>query len=224
MNLKKIVSTECSNYIAKLGILNLLDFSIKQVLTSSTPQFKRNPMVNIEREKLVKILDEAFVSIALEDIKRALHIDTNTTMAVFILGSCFIEALGGFYCGQTNPNLRGKSQDQFVQFVTKYLPQYNPHDLWQSLRNGLVHSYTDKGKYLFVNKKRDLHHSLHQGRGLFINDENFVEELENAYKQFREDILNNNDIFFKAKRRFDAFGVTHILDIPKNEIDRGTSI
>lgn len=185
-------------------------------------------MINIEREKLVKELDKAFISIALEDINRALHIDTNTTMAVFILGSCFIEALAGFYCEQTDPDLRNKSRDQFVKFVTKYLPQYNSQDLWHSLRNGLVHSYTDKGKYLYVNKKRDLHYSRHQNRALIINDEDFVEELKNAYGQFRDDILNDPDIFLKAKKRLDAFGVMHILDIStfdiKNETDRDASI
>ena len=191
---------------------------------SKLSQYKHNPMINIEKEELVKNLDKAFASIALEDIKRAVHIDTNTTMAVFILGSCFIESLAGFYCGQTDPNSYGKSKDQFVEFVTKYLPKYNPQDMWQSLRNGLVHSYTDKGKYLYVNKKRDLHHLQHQGRGLFINDENFVEELENAYEQFRYDVLNDPNIFLKTQQRFDAFGVMHILDIPKNEIDRDASV
>lgn len=186
------------------------------------PEVIIRPLVNTEREELVENLNKAFVSLALEDINRALHANTNT--AVFILGSCFIEALAGFYCGQINPNSYGKSKDQFVEFVTKYLPKYNSLDMWQSFRNGFVHSYTDKGKYLYVNKKRDLHHSRHQGRGLFINDENFVEELESAYKHFREDILNSYDIFLKAKRRFDAFGVMHILDILKKEIDRDTSI
>jgi hypothetical protein len=172
-------------------------------------------MRNTEKEEIVKKLDEAFVSLALEDINRALHIKTNTTMAVFILGSCFIEALAGFYCGQTDPNLRGKSQDQFVKFVTRYLPKYKPLDLWQSLRNGLVHSYTDKGKYLYVNKKENLHHlQENQGGGLIINDENFVKELEIAYKQFKSDILSDPDIFSKVKQRFNSFGVMHILNVP----------
>lgn len=169
-------------------------------------------------KNLVEILDKAFISLALEDINRALNSNTNT--AVFILGSCFIEALAGFYCGQTDPNLQGKSRDQFVQFVTKYLPQYNSQDLWKSLRNGLVHSYTDKGKYLFVNKKRELHCSRHQGRGLIINDENFAEDLANAYNQFRSEILNDPNIFLKAQQRFDAFGITHILDLPISDLKK----
>ena len=55
---------------------------IYKVYSKNVSQFRCNPMVNIEAEKLVKELDNAFVSYALDDINRALHINTNTTMAV----------------------------------------------------------------------------------------------------------------------------------------------
>lgn len=173
---------------------------------------------NITREQLLNILDSSFERIALVDMRRAL--EENTTMVVFILGSCFIEALSGFYFGQISRDDREnekrgipRSGERFKGFVQRYLSEYNPEDLWNSLRCGLVHSYTDKGAYLFKNKDRALHHLKEFGDRLFINDEDFFASLEQAYMKFKLDILaeNNNELFLKAKRRLDALGLTFIV-------------
>lgn len=167
-------------------------------------------MSNITREQLVKELDASFLNVALEDIKRSSDIKTNTNLAAFILGSCFIEALAGFYCGQDDPNTRSGSGDRFRKFVRKYLSQYNANDLWDSLRCGLVHSYAEKGKYNFVNKKRWLHFQSDKNGRIIINDEDFVEDLEMAYKDFKKDIINDPTIFSSAKKRFEGFGIMRI--------------
>ena len=180
-------------------------------------------MSAVTKEKLVEELDLCFLKIALDDIKRASDIDVNTTLAPFILGSCFVEALAGFYCGQEDPDAQGNGE-RFVKFVTKYLPQYNATNLWKSLRNGLVHSYAEKGKYSFTNKKSRLHFQTDPIGRKIINDENFVNDLETAYENFKKDILDQRDdgIFLKAKKRFDSFGLMKIVELKYRTPERET--
>lgn len=166
-------------------------------------------MNNITKEQLVDGLDSSFKKVALEDIQRAL--DSNTNLAVFILGLCFIEALAGFYCGQTNPSVLGESAKQFKKFVRKYLPTYDAKNLWVSLRNGLIHSYCEKGKYIFANKKPELHLHIQNSTNIkWINDEDFVADLREAYKNYKKDILENEEVFKKARNRFQSFGLMRI--------------
>lgn len=162
-------------------------------------------------EQLLEKLDSSFLKIALGDIKRASHIEVNTTLAVFILGSCLIEALAGFRFGQTRPDQKG-SGDRFRKFVKEYLGQYDEKDLWKSLRCGLVHSYAEKGKYIFVNKKPLLHFKKHKNGRLIVNDENFVKDLEAAYQQFKKSILNDGTIFLNAEKRLKSLGLMVIKE------------
>lgn len=163
---------------------------------------------DITKEQLVKELDSSFSVVALEDMRRALDPKVNTNLAVFILGVCLIDALAGFYGGKEKPTSEGNT-DRFKNFIRKYLKQYSADDLWE-VRNGLFHSYAVE-KYGFVNKKPHLHGNSTNG-GKFINDENFYNDLETAYKSFREDILTGSDptIFINAKKRYEAMELMKI--------------
>jgi len=173
---------------------------------------------DITKEQLVKELDSSFLKLAVEDMKRAL--DANANLAVFILGACFIEALAGFYFGQEYKDDRKnypKSGERFKGFVKKYLKQYNLNDLWRSLRCGLVHSYVVDGNYAFTNKKKNQHLKPTPNRKLkIVNDENFYDDLNNAYEKFKKDILADPKIFEKAKKRYNSLKIMKIDLIRKS--------
>lgn len=160
---------------------------------------------NITKKQLVEKLDASFVKVALEDIKRAL--DANTNLAVFILGTCFIDALAGFCYGKTKPN-DSKDGHRFQNFVKKYKQQlhpYKPKTLW-AMRCGLSHSYST-GKFMFVNKKPQYHNKRSTKGRQIINDEDFYDALVLAYSQFKEDILTNKRRFAYARKRYNAPGL-----------------
>jgi hypothetical protein len=59
----------------------------------------------------------------------------STPLAAFILVSCAIDFLAGFMCGITSfrPG-RGESTANYKAFVKKYLPQYDPEDVYSNIR------------------------------------------------------------------------------------------
>jgi len=164
---------------------------------------------NINKEQLVNELDSSFSAVALEDIERVIDPKVNTNLAVFILGVCLIDALAGFRFGKEEKDDK-KDGQRFKDFVRIYLTQYDANDLWD-VRNGLLHSYTVQG-YSFVNKKPNLHNKPTKG-GKFINDEDFYDDLKTAYGEFKKDVYNSEEIFGKAKKRYNALGLMKITVI-----------
>lgn len=156
----------------------------------------------MNKKQLVKELDKSFVKVALEDIKRTL--DANTNLAVFILGTCFIDALAGFCFGktETNDHKDGIRFKKFIKKYRKYLLPYNPDDLWK-MRCGLSHSYSTE-KFMFVNKKPNYHNKRSIKGRQIINDENFYRALKKVYSKFKKDILTNAQRFRYAKKRYGA--------------------
>ncbi len=161
----------------------------------------------MKKEDLIKILDESFLGVALEDLKRAS--DSNTNLAVFILGVCFIDSLAGFSYGKKEIN---DKQDgvRFKKFVEKYLKKFNKDELWNA-RSGLLHSYSAKG-YNFVNKKQEYHNKIN-GENKIINDENFLEDLKLAYENFKKDILKDDIVFQNVQIRYKSLGLMKITEL-----------
>lgn len=166
----------------------------------------------ITKENLVKKLDESLFGLAYGDIERILP--ANPNLAIFILGACFIDAMASFRFGVTKEMIKdGKTGERFKDFIKEYLPQYSADDLWESLRCGLLHSYAEYGKYAFVNKKRYLHFKKDQQKRTIINDENFCEELKDTYEKLKCDILNKEEVYLNAKKRFNSMGIMYINTI-----------
>lgn len=187
----------------------------------------------ITKEQLVEELDRWLLGDisgknsggAYRDITRAL--EAGTDLAVFILGSCFIDAMAGFYCGVTEETMKKGSGDRFKKFSKRYLPQYYGIDLgkdfYESLRSGLVHNYVSYGKYAFVtynvalNNPRVKHLQAYSGLEgkVIVIDRNFYEELLDAYKKFRSDILKNEEIFNNAKKRLNSLKIMKVVNLPE---------
>jgi hypothetical protein len=73
------------------------------------------------------------------------------TIAEFILCSCLIDQISGF---RYNTDKVGK---RYRQFVKGYLPKYNFDDLYEDLRNKLVHNYSVGSFYGLTRKAAHLH-------------------------------------------------------------------
>ena len=118
------------------------------------------------------------------------------------MGACFIDTLAGFYAGIDREQSKKNSGKRFKDFVGHYLTKYDADKLWEDLRCGLVHSYAEGGTYVFTDANKAGYHfnKVSDGRTL-LNLEDFCADLREAYKSYRNDILEIDDIYNKALKR-----------------------
>ncbi len=141
---------------------------------------------------------------AFEDIKRASK--GGSKMGAFILASCFIEYMAGFKKGGST------TRTDYINFVKTYLKSYNAKNLYTDLRCKLVHNYSEGGSFLFVDGKQNLHLKKEQATGkIFINLENFIEELKGALDTLLDDIKKNkNQSASNALQRLQSIGLLNV--------------
>src|SRR4051812_11846509 len=82
--------------------------------------------------------------------------NTAVAMPAFIWLTCSIDWLAGFWWGKST---RNHVKEAFTGFVKNYFPKtYDPSRLYDSLRNGLVHSFTiKKGHYGLKHRHPEMH-------------------------------------------------------------------
>lgn len=162
-------------------------------------------MNKITKEYLVNVLDTYLLGWEYGDIERASN--GGAKLASFILGSCFIDAMAGFYAGVDKENCKYGSGGRFKDFVAKYMPQYDKERLWGDLRCGLVHSYAAGELYVFTDANKAGKHFENWEGKIVLNLEDFCKDLVDTYKLFRKDILEKDEIFIKAKKRIESMGL-----------------
>lgn len=172
-------------------------------------------MSDITKEELIDILDAYLFGWEYKQIEQASIIGT-AKLAGFILGACFIDAMAGFYAGINREESKKNASIRFKNFIEKYLPRYDKERLWEDLRCGLVHSYAEGGTYAFTDANKAGFHLNTTNRGkVILNLEDFCADLRSAYRDFRNDVLMNNDIFLKAKKRYESMRI--MRDVPISE-------
>lgn len=156
-------------------------------------------------------MDKSLFDMALKDIKEASKPDqpTGAEMAGFLLGFCFIDAVAGFHAGRTGNEGIG---EHFREFVRGYMKAYDPHALYNDLRSGLVHSYAIGQKYAFTDlekegKHLETTHTEQFGQRTLLNLEDFLRDLEGAYRTLCGDICTDPKQFAKARERYDSKGL-----------------
>jgi len=119
--------------------------------------------------------------------------DGGAMIGAVILGMCAIQLVACF-------NKSVKDGQAFINFVDKYIPQYNGDELY-SLRNALIKQYSTRcyviGKkgeeiiYIISNNNSRLH-LTRQNNVIVINVEDFAKDINRAIVQFFNDCLNGN--------------------------------
>ena len=87
-------------------------------------------------DQIIDQIVHSFSKYNLRDIQEINNNELDFTIAEFILCSCLIDQLSGF---RYNTDKVGK---RYKQFVKDYLPNYNSDELYDDLRNKLVHNYS----------------------------------------------------------------------------------
>jgi hypothetical protein len=167
----------------------------------------------MDKNALLKEMDDHLFGWAIGDIEKA-SVKGSAKLAGFILGACFIDAMAGFYAGIDRKTAKNGSGPRFKHFVEKYLKQYDAQKLYEDLRCGLVHSYSEGGTYVFTDANKDGEHFDKTPRGkILLNLEDFVEDLKSAYQQYRLDLLSDDSLFKKAQRRYLSMKLMMPIDI-----------
>jgi hypothetical protein len=148
-----------------------------------TGKFEEDQLISRHRdERILANVIRSFRDFALNDIK--IFVEKNWPIGGFILASCFIDQLSNYVYGQ-------KSNQNFRMFVENYLPKkYHDLKLYEDLRNKLVHNYSLGEKYLLISGRSDLHLQP-QGCQFYLNLNDFVKDLEDAFDEFRKQVFSN---------------------------------
>lgn len=137
-----------------------------------------------------QIIDQIVYSFSkynLRDITEINNNQLNFTIAEFILCSCLIDQISGF---RYNIYTVGR---RYRQFVKDYLPSYNSDELYEDLRNKLVHNYSIGSHYRLTRKSMNLH--LQEVDGfIYLNLENFIADLGTALDKYFLELRTDADI------------------------------
>ena len=148
-------------------------------------------------------IHEGLRDMAFGDISRA--IGGQSVMGGFILAACFIDYMAGFWHG---PKEKGERDgDIYQDFLREFLPMYNAEKLYSDLRCRLVHNYSEGGSFIFAHEFPDRHLTRAENGKVYVNLENFVEELRVALDRLLHLVDSDGDVQLRAIMRWREHGI-----------------
>ena len=128
---------------------------------------------------------------AVESLQNSLGISL-----AFVIISCAIEYLAGFWKG-------GETRKaDYIKFLEKHLwfaAKYHPTDLYESLRNGLVHNFTIRdGKFALTSTEPHLHLKRTQDGQTILNLEDFFAD----FKRLKTEVFHTARTNATARKNF----------------------
>jgi len=103
----------------------------------------------------------------------------------FVIMACAIDYLASF-------NVGGKTKNKdYINFLGEYdwfVKKYNPTDIYESLRCGLVHNFTiHGGKFALTHNHPEQHLTKHKGQ-IILNYEDFYCDLKRLKEEYFEKV------------------------------------
>jgi len=141
----------------------------------------------MNEDEVIEQIIKTFSEYNLRDIQEINKYELDFTIAEFILCSCFIDQISGF-----RYNIR-KVGERYCKFVTDYLPAYNPNELYNDLRNKLVHNYSIGSFYGVTRKAPQMHLKVINGITV-LNLENFIGDLKQALDKYILELKVDNSV------------------------------
>ena len=131
----------------------------------------------------------------------------------FIFMSCAIDYLAGFWWGESTKRKVGPTFTKFID--TYFVPnRYDSKDLYDSLRNGLVHMFTIKDKkYGLVHNKTMLHLKTSTDGHIMLNAEDFRDDLIVAKELYFRDVETDSIYMNRLKDRHSRDGFLEVLEV-----------
>ncbi len=121
-------------------------------------------------------------------------------MPAFIWLACAIDWLAGFWYGGSQGNVK----QAYVGFISAYFPpKYDAIELYDSLRNGLVHSYTIKNKkYGLTHHEPENHFRSNENGTVVLNLEDLFQDWRLAKNAYFDAVENDPELLEKAFNQY----------------------
>lgn len=134
--------------------------------------------------------------------------DTNQTtpLMAYLLVSCAIDFIAGFYCGRKPRNRNNKSGKEYRMFVKDFMPNYDAEVLYKDLRCALAHNFALGESLALTHNKRWLHLKYVGGK-ILINFEDFYSDFKNGAKKYFERVHKEKQLQELFLSRFDDGGI-----------------
>jgi len=150
-------------------------------------------------DEIIERIKKSLKELAYEGIIKAS--DGGSKMGAFILASCFIDYLAGFYYGgESTPS-------HYKGFVKKFLPMYNRNSLYHDLRCKIVHNYSEGGSYHFIDNTPDVHMATAKDGRIVVNLENFICDIKDVMERYFKLLENDVPLRNKAIIRYQNLGI-----------------
>ncbi len=128
-----------------------------------------------------------------------------TPLAAFLLLSCGIDTISGFYAGRTGKHGTG---EQYKSFVRKYMRRYLPENMYEKLRCALAHNFVIEEGLALTHGQSYLHNVRNlSGKTIVKNFENVFSDFQFGVRQYFEDLAKSEDLKSKFMKRFRKFGL-----------------
>ncbi len=126
--------------------------------------------------------------------------DGSTPLAAFILTSCAIDFLAGFLCGLDSFENTRNNATNYKNFLSRYMIQYAPEDIYKHIRCRLAHNYTITGGIRLTHEHPEIHDPTGSSGHKIINFEDFFSDFQSAADRYFADLENDTGLqanFFK---------------------------
>jgi len=102
----------------------------------------------------------------------------------FVIIACAIDYLAGFNYGGDTTRHTKEAYTDFLKEYGWFIKKYNPEDVYDSLRCGLVHNFTiHEGKFSLTHKHPELHLKTHKGQ-IILNFEDFYGDFKRLKEEY----------------------------------------
>ena len=130
--------------------------------------------------------------------------EKGTPLAAYILLSCGIDAIAGFYVGRTE---KGETGKHYKKFVAKYMSQYGGDTLYEKLRCELAHNFSIGSGLTLTHANPKLHRKRAFDGSKFLSFEKLLADFESALKRYFSDLESDSDGQKKFMKRFKRYGI-----------------
>ncbi len=186
------------------------------------PQISETDPIDKKLEWFKGYFRPHFKKVILGPIHHLVHSDN--ALIGFILMACTIDYLAGYlWGGDTNRPVRRS----YKEFIEKYLKKYgySPNDLYDSLRNGLVHHFTiKKYKYELTQQQADYHLKDNGYGQQILNAENFEDDIVGATKEYFDEVENITADPTLLEKLVNRYMWGPLIDVDVNKMTRVTKL
>ncbi|MGD0275411.1 MAG: hypothetical protein ABSB79_05065 [Syntrophales bacterium] len=154
-----------------------------------------------------------FNASVLEPINRFVYSQEDILIG-FILMSCAIDYLAGFWWGESTEG--GLGRKAYTRFIDRYFiprKRYNSQGIYDSLRNGLVHMFTiKKSLYELTFHEPENHLTVGKHGYIILNASNFRDDLFAAANRYFNEVEITPELLDKAFERYRRDGFIAWVD------------